>query len=132
ALRLIPEEGDAALTVRRVAAEAQIPPTSLRDQFSSQNAVREAMMRAVAHRLRQRIDALPAELTGAQWDRAALLELLPQVSNSVKKRLHSIIDGLTRQMLLQADERSTAWGATAFDRMLPSGVHRAPDGSAGH
>lgn len=169
ALRLIARDGDAALTVRRVAAEAQIPPTSLRDQFPSQNAVREAMMRAVARRLRQRIDALPTEPSGAQWGRAALLELLPlgpqrrqeaiatvylgaaalhdparraawELVDDVMREtcaraldamglgdspsrldhLRSTIDGLTRQMLLQADERPVAWGAKVLDRMLPS------------
>lgn len=169
ALRLITRDGDAALTVRRVAAEAQIPPSSLRDQFPSQNAVREAMMRAVAQRLRHRIDALQPGPTGPQWGRAALLELLPLsrqrrqdaiatlylsaaalhdparraawklVDDAVREtclraleamglegdtvrvdQLHSLVDGLTRQMILQADERPPGWGAAALGRMLPS------------
>lgn len=168
ALRLIARDGDAALTVRRVAAEARIPPTSLRDQFPSQNAVREAMMRAVAGRLQGRIDALSAAAT-AQWGRAALMELLPLdpqrrqeaiatiyvgaaalhdparraawklVDDVVREtcvraldsmglggnparldQLRSTVDGLTRQLLLQADDRSPAWGAAVLDRMLPS------------
>lgn len=169
ALRLLAREGDAALTVRRVAAEAQIPPTSLRDQFPSQNAVREVMARTIAERLRNRVDALPAELAGAQWGRAALLELLPlgqqqrqegiatlylgaaalhdparraawqlieDASLEICRRaldamglgseparldqLRSTVDGLTRQMLLQAEDRPVAWGAAVLDRMLPS------------
>lgn len=169
ALRLIARDGDAALTVRRVAAEAQIPPTSLRDQFPSQNAVRESMMRVVAQRVKQRIDALPGEPASAQWGRAALMELLPVdqqrrqeaiatlylgaaalhdparraawklVDDVVREtcvraldamglggsptrldQLRSVIDGLARQMLLQADERPAAWGAAVLDRMLPS------------
>ncbi|MGP5254324.1 TetR/AcrR family transcriptional regulator [Brachybacterium alimentarium] len=169
ALRLITRDGDAALTVRRVAAEAQIPPTSLRDQFPSQDAVREVMMRAVAQRLQERIDALPLEPAGTHWGRAVLLELLPlsqlrrqeaiatlylsaaalhdparraawklvdDVAHQACARaleamglggnparldqLRSLVDGLTRQMLLQADERPAAWGAAVLDRMLPS------------
>lgn len=169
ALRLIARDGDAALTVRRVAAEAQIPPTSLRDQFPSQNAVREAMMRAVAQRIKKRIDALPSDPHDLQWGRAALLELLPlsqqrrqeaiatvyigaaalhdpdrraawklvdDAKCDVCKRaldamglggnaarldqLHSLIDGLTSQMLLQANERPAIWDADVLHRMLPS------------
>lgn len=169
ALRLLARAGDAALTVRGVAAEAGLPPTSLRDQFPSQDAVRETMMRAVARRLKERVDALPAEPATAQWGRAALLELLPLshqrrqeaiatlylgaaalhdparraawklVDDAVREtclraleamglegdtvrvdQLHSLVDGLTRQMILQADERPPAWGAAALDRMLPS------------
>ncbi|MGO2822527.1 MAG: TetR/AcrR family transcriptional regulator [Brachybacterium tyrofermentans] len=179
ALRLMARDGDAALTVRRVAAEAGLPPTSLRDQFPSQDAVRVAMMRAVALRLRGRIDALPIEPTEAQWGRAALLELLPLgqqrrqeaiaslylgaaalhdparreawklVDDVVHEtcvralgalglegnparldQLRSTIDGLTHQMLLQAEERPPAWGAAVIARMLPSGLDSTvPSGS---
>src|SRR5699024_3808245 len=69
ALRLIAQEGDAAMTVRRVAAEAKIPMSSLYELFASQDAVWAAVMREVAGRISQRIEALPTEPSDRQWGR---------------------------------------------------------------
>lgn len=168
ALRLIAQEGGNALTVRRVAAEAQIPMSSLYELFPSLNAVRAAVMREVAERIAQRIEALPADLKGRQWAMAALRALLPLnpqrrhdviatlyigasglhdpglraawklVDDAVREtcvraleamgldggraqqdQLHAVMDGLARQMVLQAEERPPEWGVAVLDRMLP-------------
>lgn len=63
--------------MRRVAAEAQIPTSSLYELFSSQDAVRAAVMREVTDRMGQRLAAMPADLSGQQWARAAHRGLLP-------------------------------------------------------
>lgn len=67
ALRLLAQEGGDALTVRRVATEAKIPMSSLYQMFPSLSAVRAALLREVAERITQRIEALPVELSGRQW-----------------------------------------------------------------
>lgn len=175
ALRLIALEGDAAMTLRRVAAEAQIPMSSLYELFPSQNAVRGAVMREVAERIAQRIDALPEDLSGRQWALAALRALLPLnpqrrhdvvatlyigasglhdpglraewklVDDAVREtclraldamglkggesqlhHLHAVIDGLTRQMVLQTGEQQADWAVTVLDRMLPATPALAP------
>ncbi|MEU4424384.1 TetR family transcriptional regulator C-terminal domain-containing protein [Actinoplanes sp. NPDC024001] len=77
AWHVIAREGITALTVRRVAAQAGLAPSSLRYTFPTQAAVREKAITAVSQRLSQRIAALPADLTAQAWARAALLELLP-------------------------------------------------------
>lgn len=51
--------------------------SSMYELFPSLNAVREALLREVAERIAQRIEALPAELSGRQWAMAALRALLP-------------------------------------------------------
>lgn len=169
ALQVIAREGGTALTVRRVAAEAKIPVSSLYELFPSLDAVRAAMMREVADRVRGRIGALSAELKGRPWARAALRALLP--SNPQRQQdviatlyigalgphnpvlhaawklvddvvletcvraldamgldgrqaqldqLHAVIDGLSRQMVMHADQRSPDWGVAVLERMLPS------------
>lgn len=77
AWRVIVRDGVAALTVRRVAAEADLAPSSLRYSFPTQAAVRERALSEVARRTRRRIEALPSSPDGRAWARAALLELLP-------------------------------------------------------
>ncbi|WP_422117793.1 TetR/AcrR family transcriptional regulator [Brachybacterium sp. UNK5269] len=168
ALRLIAQEGDAAMTVRRVAAEAKIPMSSLYELFASQDAVWAAVMREVEGRISRRIEALPAEPSDRQWGRAALRALLPLnpqrrqeviaavyigalgvhnpalhaawqlVDDAVRAtcrralgamgldggpaqldQLHSVIDGLARQMVMHADDRSPDWAVAVLDRMLP-------------
>ncbi|MBB2947673.1 AcrR family transcriptional regulator [Actinoplanes lutulentus] len=77
AWQVIAREGITALTVRRVAAQAGLAPSSLRYTFPSQAVVREKAIIAVSEHLSGRVAALPAGLTGRAWARAALLELLP-------------------------------------------------------
>ena len=77
AWQVIARDGITALTVRRVAAQAGLAPSSLRYTFPSQTVVREKAITAVSQRLTERVAALPGNLTGRAWARAALLELLP-------------------------------------------------------
>jgi AcrR family transcriptional regulator len=77
AWQVIAREGITALTVRRVAAQAGLAPSSLRYTFPTQAAVREKAITAVSEHLNRRIAALPDDLTAIAWARAALLELLP-------------------------------------------------------
>jgi AcrR family transcriptional regulator len=77
AWRVIARRGVEALTVRNVAAEAGLAPSSLRYTFPTQAAVRERAIGGVLEHLRDRLDALPSSLSGRAWARAALLELLP-------------------------------------------------------
>lgn len=172
ALRLLAQDGDAGLTVRRLAAEANVPVSSLYELAPSQDGVRgvrAAVMREVADRIEKRIEALPADLHGRPWGRAALRALLPLnpqrrqevtatlyiaasglhdpvlrtawklVDDVVRDtcvraldamglddgqaqldQLHAVIDGLARQMVMHADQRSPDWGVAVLDRMLPS------------
>lgn len=77
AWQVIAREGITALTVRRVAAQAGLAPSSLRYTFPTQAAVREKALTAVSQQLSARVRALPGDLAGTAWARAALLELLP-------------------------------------------------------
>ena len=77
AWRLLAREGVEALTVRRVAAEADLAPSSLRYTFPTQADIRRKTVAAVSERLKQRLADLPETLEGRAWARAALLELLP-------------------------------------------------------
>lgn len=169
ALRLISEGGSAAFTTRAVGLEVGIPPSSLYELLPSQDAVRAAVMREVAERIGQRIEELPADLSGRPWAKAALRALLPLnpqrrqqviatlhigelglhnpdlraawqlVDDEVREtcvraldamgldggqaqldQLHAVIDGLARQMVMHADQRSPDWGVAVLDRMLPS------------
>jgi AcrR family transcriptional regulator len=75
--RVLTRDGLAALSVRNVAAEAGLAPSSLRYTFPTQASVRARAVRAVLDRLTARVAAIPADVAGTAWARAALLELLP-------------------------------------------------------
>lgn len=77
AWRVIARDGVAALTVRNVAAEAGLAPSSLRYTFPTQTAVRRRALEAVSQQIAARVAALAAVLAGLDYARAALLELLP-------------------------------------------------------
>ena len=77
AWQVIAREGITALTVRRVAAQAGLAPSSLRYTFPTQAVVREKALAAVSQHLAARVAALPDSLDGPARARAALLELLP-------------------------------------------------------
>jgi AcrR family transcriptional regulator len=74
AWRVIVREGITGLTVRNVAAEAGLAPSSLRYAFPTQAGVRERAIRALLEHLRARLDVVPAS---AHWARNTLLELVP-------------------------------------------------------
>jgi DNA-binding transcriptional regulator YbjK len=77
AWRVIARDGVTALTVRKVAAEAGLPPSSLRYTFPTQASVRERALVSASERIVERVHALPMSASGAERAEAALLELLP-------------------------------------------------------
>lgn len=74
AWRVLVRDGIPALSVRKVAAEAGLPPSSLRYTFPTQASLRVRAYDMVVERLADRVAALTP---GDAWARAALLELLP-------------------------------------------------------
>lgn len=67
-------DGIPALSVRKVAAEAGLPPSSLRYTFPTQASLRIRAYDMVVERLADRVAAIAP---GDDWARAVLLELLP-------------------------------------------------------
>ncbi|MFJ5047538.1 TetR/AcrR family transcriptional regulator [Streptomyces sp. NPDC088719] len=74
AWRVLVREGIPSLSVRKVAAEAGLPPSSLRYTFPTQASLRIRAYELVVERLAERVAAIAP---GADWARAVLLELLP-------------------------------------------------------
>ncbi|MFE9927284.1 TetR/AcrR family transcriptional regulator [Streptomyces sp. NPDC005774] len=74
AWRVLVRDGIPALSVRKVAAEAGLPPSSLRYTFPTQASLRIRAYDMVVERLADRIAAIAP---GDDWARAVLLELLP-------------------------------------------------------
>jgi len=77
ACQVLARDGLGALSVRNVAAEAGLPPSTVRYAFPTQASVREHAIASVFDRTRERIEAIPADLPTRQWARAVLVELLP-------------------------------------------------------
>jgi AcrR family transcriptional regulator len=77
AWRALVREGPTGVSVRKVAAEAGLPPSSLRYTFPTQASVRDAAVELLVSRLRERVDRAAAATGGRDAARAVLLELLP-------------------------------------------------------
>ncbi|MBF4579585.1 TetR/AcrR family transcriptional regulator [Frigoribacterium sp. VKM Ac-2530] len=77
AWRVLVREGPTGVSVRKVAAEAGLPPSSLRYTFPTQASVRDAAVELLVSRLRERVDRAAAATGGRDAARAVLLELLP-------------------------------------------------------
>ncbi|WIB26862.1 TetR/AcrR family transcriptional regulator [Curtobacterium sp. MCSS17_015] len=77
ACRVLARDGLGALSVRNVAAEAGLPPSTVRYAFPTQASVREHAISLVFARTRERIDAIPDDLASGDRVRAVLVELLP-------------------------------------------------------
>lgn len=77
ACQVLARDGLGALSVRNVAAEAGLPPSTVRYAFPTQASVREHAIASVFDRTRERIEAIPADPPTRQWARAVLVELLP-------------------------------------------------------
>ncbi|WP_260233351.1 TetR/AcrR family transcriptional regulator [Curtobacterium sp. PhB130] len=77
AWRVLARDGLGALSVRNVAAEAGLPPSTVRYTFPTQSSVREHALTLVFDGTAARIDALPSDLTGTAYAHAVLVELLP-------------------------------------------------------
>jgi len=77
AWRVLVREGPTGVSVRKVAAEAGLPPSSLRYTFPTQASVRDAAVELLVSRLRERVDRAASATGGHDAARAVLLELLP-------------------------------------------------------
>ena len=77
AWRVLVRDGPTEVSVRKVAAEAGLPPSSLRYTFPTQASVRDAAVELLVSRLRERVDRAGAATGGRDAARAVLLELLP-------------------------------------------------------
>lgn len=78
AWRLIARTGVASLTVKALAAEAGVAPSSMLYTMPSHAVVRERALQAIAPSIRDRVDALPEDLEeGPELARALLHSLLP-------------------------------------------------------
>lgn len=75
--RVLARDGLSALSVRNVAAEAGLPPSTVRYAFPTQASVREHAIALVFDRTRERIAAIPEDLSTRDRVRAVLVELLP-------------------------------------------------------
>ena len=77
AWRVLVRDGPTEVSVRKVAAEAGLPPSSLRYTFPTQASVRDAAVELLVSRLRERVDRAADTTGGRDAARAVLLELLP-------------------------------------------------------
>ena len=77
AWRVLVRDGLVGLSVRNVAAEAGLPPSSLRYTLPSQAKVRERAVALVIERLKGRLALIPEGPASRDRARAMLLELLP-------------------------------------------------------
>ncbi|MFE4450611.1 TetR/AcrR family transcriptional regulator [Streptomyces sp. NPDC056796] len=75
AWKVLVRDGITALSVRRIAAEAGLPPSSLRYTLPTQASVRIKAYETVVARITARTTAIPED--DGQWARKILLELLP-------------------------------------------------------
>lgn len=77
AWRVLARDGLGDLSVRKVAAEVGLPPSSLRYLFPTQTSLREQAIALVLERLGARVAAVRLPEDDPQWPLAILLELLP-------------------------------------------------------
>jgi AcrR family transcriptional regulator len=77
AWRVLVRDGPTEMSVRKVASEAGLPPSSLRYTFPTQASVRDAAVALLVSRLRERVERATAATGGHDAARAVLLELLP-------------------------------------------------------
>ncbi|PCN46759.1 TetR family transcriptional regulator [Curtobacterium sp. 'Ferrero'] len=77
AARVLARNGLGALSVRGVAAEAGLPPSTVRYVFPTQASVRTHALEAVFDATTRRVDAVPETLPDRERARRILLELLP-------------------------------------------------------
>ncbi|GAA1650740.1 TetR/AcrR family transcriptional regulator [Actinoplanes couchii] len=75
AWKVLVRDGLPGLSVRRIAAEAGLPPSSLRYTFPTQASVRIRAYEMIVERVLARVAAIPED--DRHWARRALLELVP-------------------------------------------------------
>jgi AcrR family transcriptional regulator len=77
AWRVLARDGLGALSVRNVAAEAGLPPSTVRYVFPTQASLREHAITLVFDRTRERIEAVPTDVPPRDRAHRIVLELLP-------------------------------------------------------
>jgi len=77
AWRVLARDGLGALSVRNVAAEAGLPPSTVRYVFPTQASLREHAITLVFDRTRERIEAVPTDVPPRERAHRIVLELLP-------------------------------------------------------
>ena len=168
AWRLIAREGLHALTVKALADEAGVPPSSMLYTMPNHAVVRERALEAIAPAIRRRVGALPAEpAEGPERARMLLEALLPidaerrleasvlqvlsasaltepglqpiwrEVDGTIRDvcaqalraqgvrgdvvtldHLHTVMAGLTAQIMNRGEDRSAEWADAVLEREL--------------
>ncbi|MBA8989661.1 DNA-binding transcriptional regulator YbjK [Curtobacterium pusillum] len=77
ACQVLARDGLGSLSVRNVAAEAGLPPSTVRYVFPTQSSMREHTITLVFDRTRERIDTIAADLPPRERAHRIVLELLP-------------------------------------------------------
>lgn len=168
AWRLIARDGLHSLTVKALAEEAGVAPSSMLYTMPNHAVVRERALEAIAPAIRRRVSGLPAEpAEGPERARALLQSLLPldaerrlessvlqvlsasaltepglqpiwrEVDGTVRDvcaqalraqgirgdvvaldHLHTVIAGLTAQLMNRGEDRPTEWADAVLEREL--------------
>lgn len=141
AWRVMVRDGLTALSVRNVAAEAGLPPSSLRYTFPTQASVRDGAVALLVERMAERV---ARHREGTDEARAILLELLPldderRVEMEVSLALGAM--AMTDRALWQAHQRTHLAVRDACARAIAllgvdsgevAGTHALIDGLALH
>lgn len=146
--RVLARDGLGALSVRNVAAEAGLPPSTVRYVFPTQSSLREHTITLVFDRTRERIAAIPEGLPPRERAHRMLLELLPLDDERVVElevylalanaaltdaELRPALDRLVAEMREWSDEVLELVGIPEGDRVYEvRRLHALIDGLAMH
>ena len=148
ACQVLARDGIGALSVRNVAAEAGLPPSTVRYVFPTQASMREHTITLVFDRTSERIDAVPTDLPARERAHRILLELLPLDDERVIEldvylalgnaaltdaALRPALDRVVREMRQWSEEILGSLGVPAADREYEARrLHALIDGLAMH
>lgn len=148
AIRVLVRDGLPALSVRNVAAEAALPPSTVRYVFPTQASLREHTIGLVFDRTDERIRAIPGDLDPRERAHRIVLELLPLDHERVVElevylalgtaaltdaALRPALDRTAREMLRWSEEVLALLGVPSSDRAYEARrLHALVDGLALH
>ena len=148
ACQVLARDGIGALSVRNVAAEAGLPPSTVRYVFPTQASMREHTITLVFDRTSERIDAVPTDLPARERAHRILLELLPLDDERVIEldvylalgnaaltdaALRPALDRVVREMRQWSEDILGSLGVPAADREYEARrLHALIDGLAMH